>query len=525
MQKSSVNCRCIFLLSFLLPFLSAGQTTITLDGTRTYQTFKGFGARFADEEPGEALISKYTTEFPSMYYSHVGLTVTRIILVPEVLRQQMSVQDISFSKFQYSSGPAQTVRPHLEQIKKIKALAGENFILVAAVRSPPAWMKTNNNVNSGGNLKADCYPHFAKYLSEWIKMIKADYGLEVDWLNPAQEPLWENPWESCVYTPQTYAQICKTVDQQFTRDNIVTELIGPEHVYDDMGNTKQLVSLMRADPGVARRHTALGYHASGTGRQLMGMPVGVLGTYGQSLQLPLWQCQMSQSWNAWENVPNGENFPGALDGCAASIYNDLVHKNVEVELFNYILESNSGQGLYDNNGPTCMVRAIRQYSNFIKPGAVRLRMNGALTDPVAATAFIHPARKQLSIVILNQSREAVNLSIECAGITMPGSFEAFRSNQSDDMKKVAAPAISGTTVTLNITARSMMTLVGQNASLLATTVIESGRCAPFAVAAPSVPNISLIGKSIHRQHGVSGIFFRENMPGTVMLLQRRASRR
>lgn len=85
--------------------------------------------------------------------------------------------------------------------------------LVASPWSPPAWMKTNNNMLHGGHLNKTARDAWARYIVKWLDAY-ASYGVSTWGLTVQNEPESSQQWESCEYTAHEEA-------------SFVSEFLGP----------------------------------------------------------------------------------------------------------------------------------------------------------------------------------------------------------------------------------------------------------------------------------------------------------
>ena len=72
---------------------------------------------------------------------------------------------------------------------------------LASPWSPPAFMKTNGEMNHGGKLKKEYYDVWAKYIVKYIKAY-AQEGIRIESVTVQNEPEAVQTWDSCVYTPE-----------------------------------------------------------------------------------------------------------------------------------------------------------------------------------------------------------------------------------------------------------------------------------------------------------------------------------
>ncbi|HPT79242.1 MAG TPA: glycoside hydrolase family 30 protein [Candidatus Atribacteria bacterium] len=89
----------------------------------------------------------------------------------------------------------------LPLIKEAMSVEGADFKLFSSPWSPPAWMKTNNQMNHGGKLKAEYYDAWARYYAKYIKAY-AQEGVKIWGITMQNEPKAVQTWDSCVYTAE-----------------------------------------------------------------------------------------------------------------------------------------------------------------------------------------------------------------------------------------------------------------------------------------------------------------------------------
>lgn len=95
----------------------------------------------------------------------------------------------------------------------IRAAGGVEFLM--SPWSPPAFMKTNGEMNHGGKLRAEYYEAWAKYFVKFIKAYRSQ-GVAIKWLTVQNEPMAVQTWDSCIYTPED--------ESLFVRDYLGPEL-------------------------------------------------------------------------------------------------------------------------------------------------------------------------------------------------------------------------------------------------------------------------------------------------------------
>ena len=79
--------------------------------------------------------------------------------------------------------------------------AGRPLWLLASPWSPPAWMKSNGQMNEGGTLKPECREAWALFFAKFAKAL-AKEGFPVSAFTVQNEEKATQTWDSCVWTPE-----------------------------------------------------------------------------------------------------------------------------------------------------------------------------------------------------------------------------------------------------------------------------------------------------------------------------------
>lgn len=85
-------------------------------------------------------------------------------------------------------------------VKKALERAGASeFGILVSPWSPPAYMKSNGEMNHGGKLLENCRKLWADYYVKYLLELKKE-GLPVKYLTVQNEPEAVQTWDSCIYT-------------------------------------------------------------------------------------------------------------------------------------------------------------------------------------------------------------------------------------------------------------------------------------------------------------------------------------
>jgi glucosylceramidase len=180
------------------------EATIMIDPKKTFQTIEGIGGAITDAsaETFYKLPVEKQAEILKAYYNPVdGIGYS-------LARTNINSCDFSSDSYTYvGEGDAGLKSFTLEhdlsfKIPLIRAAINETenkLILFASPWSPPAWMKSNNNMLQGGKLLPEYYQTWADYYVKFIQEYKKE-GIDIWGLTVQNEPAAVQIWESCIYT-------------------------------------------------------------------------------------------------------------------------------------------------------------------------------------------------------------------------------------------------------------------------------------------------------------------------------------
>ena len=92
----------------------------------------------------------------------------------------------------------------IPMIKAAEKELGKQPVLLMAPWSPPAFMKTNGDMNHGGSLKPEYRQLWAKYFVKFIEEYKKR-GVDISFTSIQNEPNAKQTWDSCQYTAREEA--------------------------------------------------------------------------------------------------------------------------------------------------------------------------------------------------------------------------------------------------------------------------------------------------------------------------------
>jgi glucosylceramidase len=182
------------------------QICVFVEPTRTFQAYLGIGAALTDAsaETFYKLPKDKQQELLQAYFDKekgIGYTIGRT-----------NINSCDFSSDMYTyvtDGDKELKSFNIEHDKKYKIpfikeamkAAGGKINLFASPWSPPAWMKTNNDMLHGGKLKPEFYDSWAMYYTKFIKEYEKE-GVPVWGITVQNEPMATQKWESCIYSAE-----------------------------------------------------------------------------------------------------------------------------------------------------------------------------------------------------------------------------------------------------------------------------------------------------------------------------------
>ena len=386
------------------------QPCIFIDPAHTFQTMVGIGGALTDAsaETFFSLTEEKQRELLTAYFDPekgIGYTLART---------NMQSCDFSSGSYEYVQRGDMELKSfsieHDQQykiplIKKAVAAAGGKLTLYASPWSPPAWMKTNDNMLRGGKLKPDCYQAWANCYIKFIQAYEAE-GLPVWGISVQNEPMATQTWESCIYTAEEERDFVKNFIGPTLRKAGMTDkkLIVWDHNRDLL---YQRASTVLNDPEAARYVWGVGFHwymndAFENVKRVAESFPGINLIFTEGCNYPYRTENLGQ-WH-W-----GENY-------GKSLVHDFNNGAVGWTDWNVLLDDQGGPNHVGNycfapvhktaDGDLYYMNSfyyLGHFSKFIRPGAKRI-VASSNRDKLLNTAFVNPDGK-IAVVVLNTSDE------------------------------------------------------------------------------------------------------------------------
>jgi len=309
--------------------------------------------------------------------------------------------------------------------------------ILASPWSPPAAMKSNNNI-VGGSLLPSEYASYVAHLNGFLDTMAANES-PVAVISLQNEPDISVTYESALWTA---AQL-----QTFSRDHagaINAPVMMPESFRFDQAVSDPALN----DPAAAANVDYVGGHLYGAG--VRDYPLA------RTLGKPIWMT---------EYLVNDQTLASALD-TAEQINDCLTAGNMSAYIWWKTI--GNANGLLNAAGmPQRRGFVMSQFSRFVRPGDFRIE-SSAHSSPLSISAFKNPATGRFAIVVVNNTTFAEMQRVNLGGIVTQ-TVNPWITSATQSLEQQSAVSISDGAFTYEIPAQSVITFAGTD-----TPVITSG---------------------------------------------------
>lgn len=180
--------------------------TLTMNSSKRFQKIVGFGGAFTESAAYTfyRMAPAMRKEILKKYFDPdegIGYSIGRV---------HIHSCDFSLKNYTYVEEGDKELKSfdisHEDRwtIPFIKEAAGTrqgDISLLASPWSPPAWMKTNKDMNHGGQLLPEYREAWALYYTKYIKAMRAK-GMNIWAITVQNEPAAVQVWDSCIYSAE-----------------------------------------------------------------------------------------------------------------------------------------------------------------------------------------------------------------------------------------------------------------------------------------------------------------------------------
>lgn len=392
--------------------------TLFLDADKRFQEIEGFGGALTDAaaETYYKLPKDKQKELMTAYFDvekGIGYSIGRT---------HIHSCDFSSESYAYSEVAGDTTLTHFSIVRDEKfkipfiqeaiAMAGKDFKLLASPWSPPAWMKTNNNMLQGGKLKPEYFQTWANYFVKFFESYE-EHDIDFWGLTVQNEPLAVQRWESCIFSAEEERDFVKNfLGPTLERNNMSDKKI---IIWDhNRGLMYQRAKVALDDPEASKYIWGIGFHWY-TGDHFDNVKL-VQEAFPDKKTIFTEGCVFpfdSEKLDEWQW---GERY-------GESIINDLNNSATGWIDWNILLDETGGPNHVANycyapiigdtkTGELIYMNSyyyMGHFSKFIRPGAKRIICSSNYDD-LLATAFINPDNT-IAVVAMNQTDKEIEFKI------------------------------------------------------------------------------------------------------------------
>lgn len=392
-----------------------GQNLLQLDPTVTYQRIMGFGGAFTEaaaytlaQIPSEErmeIIKSYFDKDKGLGYT---LGRTHIHSCDFALENYTYVEEHDTELKTFSiEREYKWVIPFIQDALNV---SGEEITILASPWSPPAWMKTNKDMNHGGRLKDEYKEVWALYYAKYIKAME-EQGIPIWGVSVQNEPDATQVWDSCRYTAEEERDFVKKhLGPTLAREGLQDKKIVVWDHNRDVAYERAKVIFSDTEAAQYIWGTGIHWYVSEEFENLSRIhndfpDKHLLFTEGcieGGVKLGAWHTgeryarnmigdfnNWLEGWIDWNLVLNEQGGPNHVGNyCDAPI----------------IVDTKTGEIHYNSS-----YYYIGHFSKYVKPGAVRIK-HELDTDRVQSVAFLNEDGTK-AVVLMNATDALVNIVI------------------------------------------------------------------------------------------------------------------
>ena len=410
------------------------QTCVFVDPSRKFETFIGIGGALTDAsaETFAKLPRVKQQELLDAYFDPIkGIGYT-------LARTNIHSCDFSSQSYTYVTEGDAALRSfsveHDKQfripfIKKAMAATGGALKIFGSPWSPPAFMKTNNDMLHGGKLKPESRQAWANYFAKFIKAYERE-GVPIWGVTIQNEPMATQKWESCIFTAEDERDFLKNyLGPTLHKEGLANKnIIVWDHNRDLIF---QRISTLMQDPAAAKYAWGIGYHwyEPWSGGEMMFDNVRLVReTFPDKHLLFTEGCVDVFDVKRLHEWSLGERY-------GASMIHDLNNGTVGWTDWNVLLDEKGGPNHVQNycfapvhadtrTGEityTSSYYYIGHFSKFVRPGA-RLIATSPSRSSLLSTAFANTDGRT-AVIVMNKGEKPVPYFLwaygDAAEVTIP----------------------------------------------------------------------------------------------------------
>ncbi len=387
----------MIVLTLLISSLAQAQTS-TINLTSQQQYIRGFGGMNFPRWIGDLTTAQADLAFGNGA-GQIGFSILRIDVPPD--------------NADWSANVPTAVRAQ-----------SHGAIVFATPWSPPASMKTNNNL-VGGELSTSSYGAYANHLSSYANFMSSN-GAPLYAISIQNEPDISVTYESCDWNSTQFNNFL--IAQGST---IPTRII----VAESFQFLRPLTDAILNNASAEAQVDIIGGHIYG----------------GGLFSYPLAQSKGKEVWMT-EHLVNNTTWSGALD--TGKEIHDCMVANFNAYVWWYIRRS---YGPIDENGNvTKRGYVMSQFTKFVRPGYYRVAATASPTTNVDVTAYKNGTSVVIVALNRNSSSRSITFTLQNGSVS---SFTKYTTSSSKNVSNDGSTNVSGNSFTATLDASSITTFV------------------------------------------------------------------
>jgi len=365
---------------------------VIVKAKETHQTMIGFGASIAWADDQLTSHPK-SNEIYNYIFNDLGLDILRL-------------------RNTYRGNPSDFADNIASVVRAMHTLSPTPAKIFLSSWSPPANIKSNNDVQNGGTLVKQngkyVYGSFAQYWVDAINAYRAN-GINPDYISIQNEPDFSATWESCLFdanessTNAGYNHAMDTVYAALQQLQSPPKMLGPEVLgigYGELQRYMQYFINYNHFDGVA-------YHL------YHGESDNVNDNHNPDLFIPTLST-IARTYQG-KQIFQTEYDRGDWFNTAWLMHNCLVYGNVSAYLWWELVWGSGGKPFIEMQYNTYSISkyywAFRQYSKFISSDWKRVTAD-VDTSILRVSAFTNPDGNKLTVVVLNVKSQPQSMNFD-----------------------------------------------------------------------------------------------------------------
>ncbi len=461
LSPAGIRVTKLFLLFIVVPVFgyvtwtqlqsSGTAVTVLVNNRQVYQTIDGFGGT-------EHWLFPPSSEY-SRIFDDLGASILRFRMLqylessPDQPGNELEndnddpfVIDWNRVKTQYFANLAPLLKT--AQSRKVK--------IFGTILSPPPWMKTNNAHSGEGSLKPGYEDELVEFILIWIEGMKRYHRVRIDYVNFENEPNYQRKYDGYLMSAGQIRDLTKRLSARLIAAKIDTKIVPPE--------TTNLPTFSRWTSVICQDIEANAYiHRLTTHSYNIDFfdadqnidnwiaAYNVARSHGKLLWMTEYCHDYGELMGSWSEALN----------LAQHVHNALFYGHVSAWLYHELYRDPSKKpiALIDENGPYRKFYALKQYFQYIRPDAVRIKAESNDKD-ILVTAFTHKTNRTISIVVINRHHYSKSLTFNLSGLQGLSSLDVIRTSEKENARFVGEALVINNNLTFVMPKKSVTTLTG-----------------------------------------------------------------